>query len=259
MHSASRRWVLWVLLAALGAVPPGLTFAAGEAPAARGGVPATRVAALPARVSGTYAVLRGDDGFEIGRIGFEWRRDGDRYEAQSVTETTGVVALFSKARVVQASRGEIAAEGLRPLDFRHEKPKGREHATLDWARRTVSYRDRVEPLPPGTQDPVSMYFQIALRLAGRDAARAAATAIELPIATGTKLETYRFSAPGETMLKTAAGDVPAWHTATRNGDDSIELWYAMRGGWLPLRIRIGNGKGEVYDQRLIDEAPGGRS
>lgn len=238
-----------VLLAAV-AVAPGLTFAAGEAP--RTVSAASPLATLPAQARGVYAVLRGDDGFQIGRITFEWRREGTHYEASSLTETSGVVAMFSKARVVQTSRGEITAAGLRPQSFRHEKPKGTESATLDWAQRTVSYRDRVEPLASGTQDPVSMYFQIALHLADRGA-------LAMPIATGTKVETYSFPAPSAESLATAQGAVPTLRYQTRNGDDDIEIWYATSGGLLPLRIRIGNRKkGEVYDQRLVDAAPGAK-
>ena len=163
-----------------------------------------------------------------------------------------MVALISKARVVQASVGEVTAHGLRPHAFRHEKPKGTESANLDWARRTVSYRDRVEPLAAGTQDPVSMYFQIALHAGARGA-------LALPIATGTKVETYAFAAPVAEPLNTAQGAVPALRYQTRNGDDDIEIWYAANGGLLPLRIRIANRKkGEVYDQRLVESGPGGK-
>jgi hypothetical protein len=67
---------------------------------------------------------------------------------QSVTETTGLAALFKPARVLQLSRGEVTAEGLRPVEFRHERVGGLDTAAFDWGRRVVAYAGREEAIAP---------------------------------------------------------------------------------------------------------------
>ena len=200
---------------------------------------------LPGKGRVRYVITRGEAGFIVGQTVHTWEHDGLAYKFQSVTETTGLAALFKPARVLQASRGEVTAEGLRPLEFRHERVGGLDTAAFDWARRVVAYAGREDSVAPGAQDMLSMYYQLVL-LAPREGV------VEMPIATGRKLENYRFEVLGEEAVALRAGEWRATHLRTRSGSDTIELWISAELRGLPLKIRFTDRKGEIFDQ-VADE------
>jgi hypothetical protein len=204
---------------------------------------------LPGKGRVRYTITRGDGGFVIGQSVHTWEHDGFTYKLQSVTETTGLAAIFKPARVVQSSQGEVTTEGLKPREFRHERVGGLDTASFDWARRVVAYAGREGSIAAGTQDMLSMYYQLVLLAPKGDS-------LDMPIATGRKLESYRFEVLGEEAVGLASGERRAWHLKTRSGNDTIEVWLGvgkgadMRG--LPLKIRFTDRKGEIFDQ-LADE------
>lgn len=200
---------------------------------------------LPGKGRVRYVITRGDGGFVVGQAVHTWEHDGLTYRLQSVTETTGLAALFKPARVLQASRGEVTTSGLRPLEFRHERVGGLDTAAFDWGRRVVAYAGREDGVAVGAQDMLSMYYQLVL-LAPREGV------VDLPIATGRKLDNYRFEVLGEEAVALRSGERRAMHLRTRSGSDSIELWIAADVRGLPLKIRFTDRKGEIFDQ-LADE------
>ncbi len=222
-------------------VPPLVPSAVAVEPA----VPMPVRIGLPGQGRVRYVITRGEGGFVVGQTVHTWEHDGLAYKLQSLTETTGLAALFKPARVLQASRGEVTAEGLRPLEFRHERVGGLDTAAFDWGRRVVTYAGREEGMASGAQDMLSMYYQLVL-LAPREGV------VDLPIATGRKLETYRFEVLGEEVVAMPAGERRATHLRTRSGGDTIELWIASDLRGLPLKIRFTDRKGEIFDQ-VADE------
>ena len=248
-----------VLLAAEAAVPapavppPELAappVAEPPAPTSAPAAPQPVQTALPGRGRLRYVITRGEGGFVIGQAIHSWEHDGFRYQLKSLTETIGLAAVFKPAQVFQSSQGEVIAEGLRPREFRHERAGGIDTARFDWLGRFVAYGGRREGIVGGTQDMLSMYYQLVL-LAPKEGV------VEMPIATGRKLETYRFEVLGEESLELPAGARRALHVRTRSGGDTIELWLrtgegaAARG--LPLKIRFIDRKGEIFDQ-IADDA-----
>ena len=201
--------------------------------------------ALPLKGHLRYSITRGEGGFVIGQSVHTWEHDGLGYKLQSVTETTGLAAVFKPARVVQTSQGEVTADGLKPHEFRHERVGGLDTASFDWTRRVVAYAGREEAIVAGTQDMLSMYYQIVL-LAPKSGA------LDMPIATGRKLQSFRIEVLGEEVVAMASGERRAMHLRTRSGDDSIELWIAAEMRGLPLKIRFTDRKGEIYDQLADD-------
>ena len=204
---------------------------------------------LPAKGRMRYIITRGEGGLVVGQTVHTWEHDGLTYTLQSVTETTGLAAIFKPARVVQTSRGEVTAEGLKPHEFRHERVGGVDTANFDWARRVVAYAGREDSVAAGAQDMLSMYYQLVLLAP-------AGGVLEIPIATGRKLENYRFEVLGEEVVTLPAGERRATRVRIRSGNDTIELWLAvgkgadMRG--LPLKIRFTDRKGEIFDQLADD-------
>jgi hypothetical protein len=219
------------------------------APVAAAPVPVPAKSALPGKGRVRYTITRGDGGFVVGQSVHSWQHDGLTYKLQSVTETTGLAALFKPARVVQSSQGEVTTEGLKPREFLNERAGGTDRANFDWTRRVVAYAGREDSIAAGTQDMLSMYYQLVL-LAPKSGA------LDMPIATGRKLENYRFEILGEETVVLPAGERRSLRLKTRSGNDTIELWLGvgkdadMRG--LPLKIRITDRKGDVFDQNAED-------
>jgi hypothetical protein len=178
-----------------------------------------------------------------------WTHDGFTYRLKSLTETTGLAAAFKPVQVLQSSQGEITADGLRPREFRHERSGSIDTANFDWTRRVVRYASREDSIVAGTQDMLSMYYQLVL-LAPQSGV------IEMPIATGRKLEIFRLEVLGEETLTLPGGERRALHVRTRTSNDTIELWLrtgvdaAARG--LPLKIRFIDRRGDIYDQIADD-------
>ena len=215
--------------------------------------PASQAAdlALPAKGRIRYIVTRGEGGFIIGESVHVWDHDGLTYRLESLTETTGIAAVFKPARIVQRSEGDVGAAGLRPREFRHERAGGIDSASFDWSRGVVAYAGRETGLVEGTQDMLSMYYKLVL-MAPRGGA------VEMQIATGRKLANYRFEVLGEEILSFPAGKRQAVRIRTRSGNDHIEMWLPVgadeQARGMPLKIRITDRKGDIYDQIADDLA-----
>jgi hypothetical protein len=219
--------------------------AANEPPAVAPPAPNPVRIDLPDKGRVRYVISRGTNGFVIGQAIYTWQHDGLNYTMQSVTETTGLIALFKKVRVVQTSQGEITAAGIRPHEFRNERANGVDSASFDWLRRIVSYDGRESPVADDTQDMLSMYCQLVLLVPKGGN-------LEMPIATGRKLENYRFERIGEDVVQLGERQYPAIHLQTRNGKDTIEAWIAPEIHGLPLKIRFIDRNGEIFDQQAQD-------
>jgi hypothetical protein len=237
------------LLVLLLAVLPAPTFVmAADAPPAL-----TAIAQWPATGTLRYSVRRGADGLVLGRITHEWQHDAQTYRLRAVTETTGIAALLKPSRSVQESHGEIVAGSLRPLEFRHEKKNGTEQAVFDWANETVSYRDEQVLVRHGVQDLLSMVYQLAL-------VRGERGALSMTIASGTKLEEYRFEFIGRETMGSGEHARQVDHLKVVNGDQKIEFWVSPllpaksvaaqqeTAPVLPWKIRVTDKHGDFLEQ-----------
>ncbi|MDO9273610.1 MAG: DUF3108 domain-containing protein [Rugosibacter sp.] len=206
---------------------------------------------LPKKGRMRFIVTRGENGMIIGQSINTWVHDGIHYTFTNITETTGLAALFKPARIVQKSQGEITPLGLRPVFFSNdnERKGKKDTANFDWAGRLITYADRTEPIVDGTQDMLSMYYQLALQAAMDQPM----TAIDLFIATGRKLERYHFELIGEETLTYQGHTHATQHLRTKNGDDIIDLWISKTVHGLPLKIRFTDRKGGIFDQ-IADDA-----
>lgn len=189
-----------------------------------------------------YVVTYGDGGFVIGETIHEWRIDGEHYSIRSVAEPKGLAALRGRTRS-QASEGEVTAEGLRPSGFRDQR-EGREpeSAAFDWpAARAVFSGGRGEGrLVAGTQDLVSVFYQLAWLAPRRN--------VDISVATASRVGRWTFEWVGEESLTIAGGDLSTLHLRTRSDGDATEVWLAPAHGGLPVKIRYTDRKGDVFEQ-----------
>ena len=208
-----------------------------------------------------FAVSRGEgeQGMQLCQSTHTWKHDGATYTLQTVTETTGLVALFRAVSIVQTSEGELGPAGIVPREFRVERSgKAAEGVRFDWragkAAMTSGGQVRREvALAPGSQDVLSQIYQIGL--AG------AAARVEMMIATGKNYGRYAYEAVGDETIATRFGELRTWHVKTPAlpGEQAMELWLASDYRNLPVRIRFMDRKGDVFEQNAIElEADGNK-
>ena len=198
---------------------------------------------MPHRGLIRFAVSRGDQGFVIGQAVHRWSHDGKTYMLNSVTETTGIAALFRAARVVQTSEGEITVAGLRPRQYRTERNGvAGEAAGFDWQAQKLTYSGaREAPLLPGAQDILSLFYQLGQQLPIENS--------EVMIATGKKFEPYAFVVLGEEQLAMRFGEQRTLHLkSVGEGREATEIWLGMELRGLPLKVRYTDRNGESFVQ-----------
>lgn len=206
-------------------------------------------APLPKRVRIRFAVSKGDQGFVVGRSEHRLTLEGNAYTLRAVAETTGLVALFRAATVVQTSEGELTADGMRPKSFKVERGgKVGDQATFDWTTGRVAMNPgpRDSAIEPGMQDLLSMFYQLGLL-------PSSPSGFGLTVATGKKIERFVFAPAGEEKISTALGEKAAlrFKTIATAGGDTTEVWISVERR-LPLRIRFVDRKGEIFDQ-VVEE------
>lgn len=242
---------------------PPETSAPPDAPAATTQTAAPEQAASPKPAierpsSGTiaYDVFYEGSGGSIGRSVQTWHIDATRYRLTSITEPIGLLALFRPYLYAYASEGRIGPAGLQPERF--TKRRGRrgareEVADFDWTRLEITLgpagSPHKRPLPNGTQDMLSFVFQIARTepLPGRRT---------ITVTQGSKVEDYVLDIGPAEMLDLPAGPTQAIpiRQIAAPGADRMELWLTVEPPRLPVRIRIFDREGRMFEQlaRKID-------
>jgi hypothetical protein len=206
----------------------------------------------PTRIEAEYRVST--NGMVIGRVLETYERDGDRYRIESVTRSEGPLKIFLDDAVTLRSSGRVGPKGLEPEHFEHLRARDASRdvrATFDWKAGQLhsEFRgeNRVEPLPAGTQDRISILYQFMNIAAPGDEVR-------MPMSNGRKVEQYAYRKAGEERLPTPAGDFDTLHyeRIVDNASESrAELWLARDRFRLPVRIVLDDPKGFRLDQMLV--------
>lgn len=202
-----------------------------------------------------FMVMNGPLG-EVGRAEFAWLIEGGRYLLRSVAETNGLIGLFKPIRVTQESHGRLTRSGFVPVRFRVQRD-GREAETVDFdwdGRRARLYgggRVTEATLPEGSQDVVSVFYQVA-------AYPPAAERYQVNVASGRRMYRRSVERVGGQMLDLRIGELKTEFLRVGDPDgERIELWLATQHFNLPVRMRVVNRKGEITEQEVIElEYPG---
>lgn len=201
--------------------------------------------ALPATGYIRFVIYKGSLGLQIGRAEHRWEFSGDgRYRLKATTETSGLAALFKPIRMETESQGLLVAGGLQPESYRSLKNSGdnNENADFDWttAQVTLARDGSVRPIAPGTQDLLSLNYQLAYL--GK-----LAEGSEIGVVTGKKYERYAIDSLGEEEIETPAGRFRTLHLRAMT-DNTTEIWIALDRQYLPVKIRFTDRKGDSYEQ-----------
>lgn len=213
--------------------------------------PTAPISPLPSRGHIRFLVMRGDQGMVIGQSLHRWKHDGKTYTLDTLTETTGLAALFRPVQVTQRSVGEIGEEGLRPREFRTAKNGvAGDAANFDWSPMTLMLtagNPSKVPLKRGAQDMLSMFYQLSARYPVGPG-----DLHEVMVATGRKFERYAFEVLREEMLPTRQGDLRTLHLRAAAGVEAIDVWSGLDLRGLPVKIRYTDRQGDSFDQ-VADE------
>ncbi|MGB7501045.1 MAG: DUF3108 domain-containing protein [Azonexus sp.] len=200
---------------------------------------------LPASGTIRFAIYKESLGLQIGRAEHRWEFSEDgRYQLNGITETSGLVSLFKPIRIQTESTGRVVAGGLQPERYRSLKngKDDNQNADFDWSTAEVrlSRDGSVRPIAPGTQDILSLNYQLAY-LGGLAEGRV------LGVVTGKKYERYALDSLGEEEIETPAGRFRTLHLRAMT-DNTTEVWIALDHANLPVKIRFTDKKGESFEQ-----------
>jgi len=175
--------------------------------------------------------------------------DGRTYVITSEGKGRGILALFGVLK--RTSRGRITPQGLRPDEFRDERPGGwTVSAKFDWDARSVTQekngKSETLKMPATAQDPLSLAYSFAfVPPKGKE--------YDVMRADGRGLTPFRFTVVGTEKLATPAGEMQTLHIAKlRDGpeDKSTDIWFAAERDFLPVRVLVVETDGTRSDQVL---------
>jgi hypothetical protein len=208
------------------------------------------VAATPPKnLEVTYeATYKGFMTAVIGEVTEQLRHGDGKYEIRETTKGRGVLAL--KGTSMRSSRGNVVADGLRPVEFVDERT-GRPTArvSFDWAanKMTMQFREgpAVQPIPPNAQDRLSFILNFAFAPPG-------ATPVKMSVADGGSVSRYTFEVVGRERIKVPAGEFDTVRVArVKDGPEdrrASEMWLAPSLGHIPVRMLATEKDGSQLDQ-----------
>ena len=209
--------------------------------------------ALPGRLEIQYKVVKGIDGFEIGKASYLWVTKNGQYTLTSITEGSGIFSLLQPGKLVQISQGKITQFGLAPDDFWIQRgratPDKSTAAHFDYVHQTVAITKNNHsfsvPLLDNAQDVLSVIFQLAVRspFSGE---------MLLHVTTGKSLKPYHASMVGKETINTALGELKVLHLSrpAEEDEDAMDIWLAEDYNFVPVKIRIDHNKYGVIEQEI---------
>jgi len=179
-----------------------------------------------------------------------WLHNGADYDAQLTLKLLFLTFLN------QRSTGLIGNDGLAPdrfADKRRNRPEQAAHFVRDQGQIVFSNNKPGVQLQPGAQDRLSVMMQLGALLAG-DAARyqPGSTITVQTVGTGDG-DIWTFNVEGDETLDLPAGTYQTRKLSRnprREFDDKVELWLAPNLGYLPVRLRFTQAKGDFFDIQL---------
>jgi uncharacterized protein DUF3108 len=176
------------------------------------------------------------------------QNDGKTYTIVSETKGRGILATFGVLNR-RTSRGRITPEGLRPDEYRDERPFGWvATAKFDWEARTVTQerkgKSETLKMPAVALDPLSLAYTFAfVPPKGKE--------FDVVRADGRGLTPFHFTVVGNEKLATPLGEMETLHIAkVKDGPDdkATDIWFATERDFLPVRVLVVDKDGERADQ-----------
>jgi hypothetical protein len=206
-------------------------------------------APAPKTIAASYDVYMNGTHIAEMRETFE-AREGE-YRLVSESHAVGLLALFYRRPIRFVSTGRLTPSGLQPQSFDGQRGDGesrRVRGAFDWQAGwlTIEHDGRTEnlPLPPGTQDRLSVMYQFMFL------APAAPGHLEISMTNGRKLDQYRYAVQPRAEVETPLGRLASVHLVRQRREDenATEVWLSPEHWYLPVRMTIVEGSGTRYEQ-----------
>ena len=214
--------------------------------------PVAAHAAPPAHVRVTYEIsAKGMGGDAVETL----EHDGKTYSVVSEARGRGILAPIGILNK-RTSRGRITPQGLRPDEYRDERPFGWVASVkFDWDAKTITQgrkgKSETLQMPPGAQDPLSLAYTFAFYPPKEKQ-------FDIVRADGRGLTPFRFNVVGNEKLATPLGEMQTLHIEKVRdgpGDKATDIWFATDRDFLPVRVLVVDTDGARADQIVtrIDE------
>ncbi len=180
--------------------------------------------------------------------------DGDQYRMRSQGQAEGLTAWIYSGVLTQASEGRWGNDGFVPERFSEQRGKRPERwARVDPAQASVEYSGGERSAwVAGTQDRLSVLFQLGALARSVPERFAAGSSVDLPELTTRRIERVRYLSEGEETLATDDGQLRTLRLVredpTGANDPRVEVWLGYDQQMLPVRIRLTDANGRVLDQ-----------
>jgi hypothetical protein len=203
----------------------------------------------PQSVSASYNVSR--NGMRVGVMQEVFEAAEGRYRIVSESHATGLLALLAPTPARVTSSGRLTGAGLTPLHFegkRGDDDPRQLRADFDWENSQLkvlrSGRNEVLPLPPGTQDQLSIMYQFMFL--APDGTRE----LHLSRTTGRRLEQHHYTVRTGVELDTPLGRMATVHLVRKHTpeESGVEIWLAPQHRYLPMKMLIQDDDGTRYEQ-----------
>lgn len=194
--------------------------------------------ALPAQAQLHYKVHGWVKGHEYhAQAALTWQQHQGRYTAQQT------ISAFLLGSMAQTSRGVLGPQGLQPTQFDDRRWRKRRSATLDWPAGQAQFQPprAAVAIGPGTQDRLSVFFQLAALLQAEPVLRAPGTEVRIPTLGTRQVQLWRFQVETEDTWDGPHGPVPTLRLRRqlRPGDQAqATLWLAPALHYLPVRLAL---------------------
>jgi hypothetical protein len=205
----------------------------------------------PQSVSANYNVLR--NGAHVAVMHESFEAADSRYRIVSESHAVGALVLLAPHPLRVTSSGRLTSAGLTPLHFegrRGEDDPRQVRADFDWEGAQLkvarSGRNEVLPLPPGTQDQLSIMYQFMFL--APDGTRE----LNLTRTTGRRMEQHRYIVRTGVEIETALGRMTTVHLVRQDSPkgSGVEIWLAPQHRFLPMKLLILDDDGSRYEQVL---------
>jgi len=214
---------------------------------------AAALAAEPTQITARYELSHPLFG-TIGRVEESFERHGDEYSIRSVTSSQGALKVVFDEQLVLESAGRVNGHGLQPLRFSQKRAKAGKNdvsATFDWERGIMRSSRNGEvkevPLPPETQDRISVMYQFMNMPAGSGR-------VTMNMSNGRKVDSYTYRLVNEERVSTPAGAFDTLHyerVTTDPKESHADVWLAKDRFNFPVRVLFDDPKGFKLDQVLV--------
>lgn len=192
---------------------------------------ASAAAAPPQRVVIDYEVSR--NGTAVADVSQRLEHDKQSYSLSETWKGKGVYALAGQAN--RSSRGAIAADGLRPLEFEDRRSR-REPRRVEF--------DAADKAPTlERQDPLSMAWTFSFA--------PPRGAVTVRVADGKHVASHVYRVAGRERVKTPAGEFDGLKLVKQKDDPqakSTEIWLAVDRHYLLVRMLVTEKDGTRVDQ-----------